>query len=238
MLSIVIPCYNEDRRIGKTVQAVMAWAQDINLSFEMILVDDGSTDGTVAEFKKFHRLTPNLKILALPHRGKGAAVRAGMLAAQGEEVLFMDADGSAPLSEIEGLRQALKEGVPIAIGSRVIPKGAPQVIRTYLHRKILGRCFAFLVNRLILKNVKDTQCGLKLFNKDVVKDLFPRQKLDGFAFDVEILYLARRMGYSINEIPINWINQEGSKVGLIRDSGKMFWDILRIPFLHRRDSFN
>jgi dolichyl-phosphate beta-glucosyltransferase len=236
MFSIVIPCYNEDRRIGKTVQTVMAWAQDTNLPYELILVDDGSTDTTLTEFHKFKHLVRNLQILALPHQGKGAAVRAGMLAARGEEVLFMDADGSAPLSEIEGLRQALKEGAPIAIGSRVIPKGGPQVIQTHLHRKIMGRCFAFLVNRLILKGIKDTQCGLKLFRESVGKELFSRQKLNGFAFDAEILYLARKKGFAIREIPINWINQEGSKVELIRDSSKMLLDILRIPFLHRSDS--
>jgi dolichyl-phosphate beta-glucosyltransferase len=236
-LSIIIPCYNEDHRIGKTIEAIIAWAQTSNLDYELIIADDGSSDQTRTRAEAFQDRVPHLRILTLPHQGKGAAVRSGMLAARGQEVLFMDADGSAPLSEIEGLRQALKEGAPIAIGSRVIPKGAPKVIRTYLHRKIMGRCFAFLVNRLVLKGIKDTQCGLKLFKQEVAQDLFSRQELDGFAFDVEILYLAHRKGYSIKEIPVNWINQEGSKVGLIRDSGKMFWDILRIPFLHRRDSF-
>ncbi len=148
----------------------------------------------------------------------------------------MDADGSAPLGEIDRLRSALEEGGPIAIGSRVIPRGSPQVVQTYLYRKWIGRCFAFLVNRMILKGIKDTQCGLKLFRREVVKDLFLDQKLPGFAFDVEILYVAQKLGYSIKEIPINWVNQEGSKVKMIRDSCKMFWDILRIPFFHIKPS--
>lgn len=237
-LSIIIPCFNEDHRIGRTIEAVIAWTRSSNLDYELIIADDGSSDQTRTKAEAFQDRVPYLRILTLPHQGKGAAVRSGMLSALGEEILFMDADGSAPLSEIEGLRHALKEGGEIAIGSRVIPRGAPQVIQTHLYRRIMGRCFAFLVNRLVLKGIKDTQCGLKLFKRQAVKDLFPRQKLDGFAFDVEILYLAGRKGFSIKEIPVNWINQEGSKVGLIRDSGKMFWDILRIPFLHRRDSFN
>jgi len=231
-LSIVIPCYNEDHRIGRTIETVIDWAQVRNLCYELIIADDGSTDKTLAKTKTYKNLIPNLQILALPHQGKGAAVQSGMLSAQGEEVMFMDADGSSPLKEIDRLRIALKEGCPIVIGSRFIPKGSPQVVQTHLHRKWIGRCFAFLVNRMILNGIKDTQCGLKLFKHQVVSDLFPRQRLDGFAFDVEILYLARKMGYSIKEIPIDWVNHEGSKVNVFKDSWKMLWDIVRIPFLH------
>jgi dolichyl-phosphate beta-glucosyltransferase len=234
-LSIIIPCYNEDHRIGRTIENVIDWAQKRNLIYELVIADDGSSDETLERAKTYKNLISNLQTLALPHEGKGAAVRTGMLASQGEEVLFMDADGSAPLEEIDRLRMALKEGHLIAIGSRVIPKGSHQVVQTYLHRKIVGRCFTFLVNLLTLKGIKDTQCGLKLFNHRVVKDLFSNQKLVGFAFDVEILYLARKRGYSIKEIPINWVNQEGSKVNMIKDSWKMFWDILKIPFLHKKD---
>lgn len=234
-ISVVIPCYNEGDRIGKTIETVIDWARLRNLYYELVIADDGSTDETLIRVKTYQAFIPNLKFLALPHRGKGAAVRSGMLASQGEEVLFMDADGSAPLREIDRLRTAMTEGYPIVIGSRVIPKGSHQVVQTYLHRKWIGRCFSFLVNRLILPGIKDTQCGFKLFRHHVVGDLFSRQKLDGFAFDVEILYLARQEGYAIKEVPINWTNQEGSKVRMIADSWKMLRDILRIPSLHKND---
>jgi dolichyl-phosphate beta-glucosyltransferase len=231
-LSVVIPCYNEYHRIGKTIEAVIDWAQARDLLFELIIADDGSTDETLNRVKNYQGLISNLQILALPHQGKGAAVRSGMLAAQGKEVLFMDADGSAPLVEIDRLRVALKGGCPIVIGSRVIPRGSPQVVQTSLYRKLIGRCYAFLVNLIILKGIQDTQCGLKLFRRDVVMEIFPVQKLVGFAFDVEILYLARKKGFAIKEIPINWVNQKDSKVNVFKDSWKMFWDVQRIPFLH------
>jgi dolichyl-phosphate beta-glucosyltransferase len=232
-LSIIIPAYNEKSRLPQTILETIKWCKTYCPNYEILVVDDGSTDETLEISRLFAEYDENLRTIANPHLGKGAAVRSGMLNASGSHVLFMDADGATPLDEIPKLMAKLNEGYPIAIGSRIVQHiGETQVVTSF-HRKLIGRIFAAIVNIFGVSGIGDTQCGFKIFRRDIVKDIFFRQKLNGFAFDVEILYLARRLSLEISEVPINWNNKEGSKVNLMLDSIKMLRDVLKIKVLHR-----
>jgi dolichyl-phosphate beta-glucosyltransferase len=232
-LSIVIPAYNEQARLPRTVLETMHWCTTQKFNFELIISDDGSRDETLALARLFEEGDSRVRSLACPHLGKGSAVRMGMLNAKGQYVLFMDADGATPLSEIPKLLDALKKGNDIAIGSRVVQQPGEVEIKTPIHRRIMGRVFAFFVNLFAIEGIADTQCGFKMFRRDVAFAIFSRQKTPGFAFDVEALFLARRLSLTIVEIPVNWIAQAGSKVNIVTDSIKMLWDISLIRWLHR-----
>jgi dolichyl-phosphate beta-glucosyltransferase len=156
-----------------------------------------------------------------------------MLNARGKSVLFMDADGATPMSEIPKLLMAIEHGHDVAIGSRVIQAPGEVEVKTPVHRKIIGRIFAFFVNLFAIEGIADTQCGFKMFRREAAQAIFSRQKTAGFAFDVEILFLARRLSLAIAEIPVNWVAQPGSKVNLVTDSLRMLWDISHIRWLHR-----
>jgi len=232
-LSIVIPAYNEQTRLPRTMLETIRWCSVRRLDFEVIVADDGSRDATLALGRLFEECDGRVRVLACPHMGKGATVRMGMLNAGGRFVLFMDADGATPLDEIPKLVAALDAGYDLAIGSRVVQREREVEVRTPVHRRLVGRVFAFLVNVLAVPGIADTQCGFKMFRRTVVREIFARQKTPGFAFDVEILWIARRLGLSIAEVPVNWIAQPGSKVNLITDSMRMLWDVGRVRWLHR-----
>lgn len=232
-LSIVIPAFNEEARLPETLRKTVNWCGAHDLEFEVIVVDDGSRDGTVALGRLFEETDRRIQVLACAHMGKGAAVRAGVLNAKGNLVLFMDADGATPLSEIPKLIAGIDEGYDVAIGSRVVRREGEAEIKTPLHRRVIGRTFAFLTGLLALGGIADTQCGFKMFRREVTAAIFSRQKTVGFAFDVEILFIARRLSLSIVEVPVNWVAQPGSKVNLVTDSFRMLWDICRISWLHR-----
>jgi dolichyl-phosphate beta-glucosyltransferase len=233
--SIVIPGYNEQNRLPRTLLETLEWCagQKGIQPFEILIVDDGSEDETLTLARLFSRQVDNVRFLACPHRGKGEAVRMGMLNADGQYVLFMDADGATPLSEIPKLIVAIEGGADIAIGSRVVQNPCETRVVTNLRRKISGRVFSGLVNLLLIPGIADSQCGFKMFRREVIQDLFARQRIPGFAFDVELLFLAKRYGFRIDEVPVNWANQDGSKVNLIVDSVRMFRDILRIRWIHK-----
>ncbi len=233
-LSIVIPAYNEQARLPRTVLETMHWCTNQNLTFELILADDGSRDETFALARLFEESDVRIRALACPHMGKGSAVRMGVLNARGQNVLFMDADGATPMSEVPKLLAAIAAGNDVAIGSRVMQNPGEVEIKTPLHRKIIGRVFAFFVNLFAIGGIGDTQCGFKMFRREAAFAIFSRQKTPGFAFDVEILYIARRLSLTIAEIPVNWEAQAGSKVNLVTDSIKMLWDISHIRWLHRK----
>ena len=233
VLSIVIPAYNEQARLPGTILETIHWCGTRKLDFELIIADDGSRDDTLVVARLFEESDGRIRVLACPHMGKGAAVRMGMLNAKGRFVLFMDADGATPLSEIPKLFAALESGHDVAIGSRVVQHPGQVEVSTKFHRRIIGRTFAFLVTLLAFDGIRDTQCGFKMFRRNAAAAIFSRQKLPGFAFDVEILFLARRLALSIMEIPVNWIAQPGSKVNLVADSTRMLWDISRLKWLHR-----
>jgi dolichyl-phosphate beta-glucosyltransferase len=165
--------------------------------------------------------------------GKGAAVRLGVLNAQGQLILFVDADGATPLTEIPKLAEAIAAGADVAIGSRVQQSPGEVTVTTAFYRRLIGRIFAFFVNVLAIEGIGDTQCGFKMFERDAATAIFSRQKLAGFAFDVEILFIARRLSLAVAEIPVNWVAQSGSKVNLVTDSIRMLWDICQIRWQHR-----
>jgi dolichyl-phosphate beta-glucosyltransferase len=235
-LSIVIPAYNEQARLPRTVLEAIHWCSAQKMEFELVLADDGSRDATLALARLFEEGDARVRALACPHMGKGATVRFGMLNARGKSVLFMDADGATPMDETAKLLAAIEGGCDVAIGSRVIQSPGEVEVKTPVHRKIIGRVFAFFVNLFAIEGIADTQCGFKMFRREAAQAIFSRQKTAGFAFDVEVLYLARRLSLTIQEIPVNWVAQPGSKVNLVTDSLHMLWDISHIRWLHRKSA--
>jgi dolichyl-phosphate beta-glucosyltransferase len=234
-LSVVVPAYNEARRIAPTLLSALLYLRERGAPFEILVVDDGSRDDTGRVVEELAAEHPEVRLLSLPHNmGKGAAVRAGARAAEGAWILVDDADGATPVVELERLVAAAARGADVAIGSRAL--AAPDVgVERRLVRAVTGRIFAFLVNALAVPGIADTQCGFKLFRRDAAAFVFGRQRLDGFAFDVELLYLARRGGYRIEEVPVNWMNVAGSKVGL-GPGLRAFADVLRVRRFHSTDA--
>jgi dolichyl-phosphate beta-glucosyltransferase len=227
-LSVVIPAYNEEHRIAPTVRAIVDYCRTRSGSFEVILVDDGSQDATTSVGRQLCQECPELRLIRLAaNHGKGYAVRTGVVNALGRLILFTDADGATPIEEIERLEGALDAGADVAVGSRALRATGVEV-RAKLYRHVIGRTFHFLVERLADGGVKDTQCGFKLFTSRVAQDLFSRMRMNGFSFDVEVLVMARRRGYRIAEVPVNWTHQPGSKVRLTLDSLRMAADLVRI----------
>jgi dolichyl-phosphate beta-glucosyltransferase len=165
-----------------------------------------------------------------PNRGKGHAVRVGVLAERGKRVLFSDADLSTPIEEVENLSARLHEGSEVAIGSRAVP-GANLAVRQPWYRELAGRSFNLLAQR-VTPGLRDTQCGFKLFRRDAAHHIFSRMAEDGFGFDIEALHIAMRLGYRMSEVPVRWVHHEGSKVRLFRDSSRMFLTLLRVGRRH------
>jgi dolichyl-phosphate beta-glucosyltransferase len=227
-LSVIIPAYNEELRLEPTVRDAVAYFRSTGRPFELIVVDDGSRDDTSA---LAHRLSEELSEVRLirlaANHGKGYAVRTGVVNARGRSVLFADADGATPFQEIERLESALAEGAEVAIGSRALEAQGVRV-QAKFYRRVIGRTFHALVELLTVRNVKDTQCGFKLFRAPVAHDLFSRMRMNGFSFDVELLVMAGRRGYRVAEVPVNWTHQPGSKVNLTVDSLHMALDLFRI----------
>ena len=227
-LSIVIPAYNEESRIDRTIRDMIRYCRGEGRTFELILVDDGSRDGTSTVGWNLAAEFPELRLIRLAaNHGKGYAVRTGVVNAIGRLVLFADADGATPISEIERLESALKSGADVAVGSRAL-RAAGVRVHAKLYRHLIGRTFHILVEWLADGGVKDTQCGFKLFRSEVAQDLFSRMKMNGFSFDVEVLVMARQRGYQVAEVPVNWTHQPGSKVRLTLDSLRMAADLVRI----------
>lgn len=229
-LSVVIPAYNEEHRLPATLESVHDFLKQAGHSFEVLVVDDGSLDGTAQVVETFAQtcLPGAVRLVSYqPNRGKGHAVRVGMLAAGGDLLLMNDADGASPIEEIQRLMNAIAGGADVAIGSRAKPDETREV-KALLHRKFIGNTFNRIVQTLLLPGIQDTQCGFKIFKRDAARDIFSVQRTDGYGFDVEILYIARLHGYRLVEVPINWANVEGSKVNVLFDSPKMFVEVVRI----------
>lgn len=224
-LSVVIPAYNEEKRLPESLPLFLSYLAKRGGSYEVIVVSDGSTDGTpnyVTNISDSH-----LRLVHYtPNRGKGYAVREGMKEAQGDLILFCDADGATPIEELERVKLAIDAGADLAVGSRAMAS-QDTAVKTVWYRKIIGRVFATLVNILIVPGISDTQCGFKLFRKELARYLAERQTAERFSFDVELLFLTRKGGFKIAEVPVNWTNVPGSKVNLVADSLDMFLDILK-----------
>lgn len=232
-VSIVVPAFNEERRLPPTLIDMVDFFDRLPLSYEIIVVDDGSTDSTCEVVRKFERVREQVKLIQLPKNyGKGHAIRLGILNSRGSAILFADADGATPIDEFHRLYDAIQSGAEIAIGSRAIASTNTRVT-TSIHRKLLGRIFNRCVNTVLLPSIADTQCGFKLFTRNAALFLFKRQHADRFSFDVEILYIARKAHISIAEIAINWTNVPGSKVNLLTDSLRMLRDVFTFKMRHR-----
>ncbi|MFH0831793.1 MAG: dolichyl-phosphate beta-glucosyltransferase [archaeon] len=222
-LSVIIPAYNEEKRISRTINLILSYLQHRNYSLEIIVVNDGSTDNTLQAVRKIKGKA--IKIITYSkNQGKGYAVRKGMLAAKNNLALLCDADLSTPIEELGNFMKFVKNN-DIIVGSRVLP-GHKIVRKQPFFRVMLGRLFIGIIKIVLGTDIQDTQCGFKLFKN--CKSLFKKQKIRGFAFDVEILALAKKQGMSILELPIVWKNAAGSKVNPLGDSLRMFKDIFRI----------
>ena len=224
-LSIVIPAYNEADRLPHSLENIRAFlrTQAWETTTEVIVVDDGSTDGTAALVARMVRGWPGLSVITLPHRGKGAAVRQGLLAARGAFIFFADADLSMPIELIVRFLPPLSPDCDIIIGSREAPGARRFAEPRYRH--MMGRAFNWLVRVLVVKGIDDTQCGFKRMTHAAAHALCAEQQLSGLSFDVELLALARARGYSIAEIGIDWYHERHSRVRPVRDTIKMVRDI-------------
>lgn len=218
-ISIVIPAHNEAARILPYLQSISSYLQRRQQTHEVLVIDDGSADTTATVVTSFARTAPGVRLIQLPSRsGKGAAVRRGMLSALGRLQLFADADGATPIQELDRLEKAVVDGADLAIGSRTLASRLPGYsVQARPYRTLLGMLFHAAVRRSGIREIADTQCGFKLFRRNVAQDLFSASSIDGYGFDLEILYVAQRRGYRIAEVPINWADQPGSKVRVLRD---------------------
>lgn len=228
-VSIVIPAYNEAQRIGVTLERIERHFSGLARKFELIVVDDGSTDGTASVVSAFQCIHPTpVRLLRNPkNAGKGMSVRRGVLEAKGDLILFSDADLSTPIEEFSKLEERVLAGFDLAIGSRMLP-GSDLIIRQPRYREWMGRILIVLVRLLGLADVEDTQCGFKLFTRPAGRRIFEVQVIDRFGFDVEILWLARKLGFRIAEVPVRWINNSNTRVRPVIDSMRTLTEVLRI----------
>jgi len=232
LLSIIIPALNEEDRLPESLTKVLGFLEAQAYPAEVLLVDNGSTDRTAAIAQEFAARHSNLRLLQDPHRGKGLAVRRGMLAAQGEYRFICDADLSMPIEEVNRFLPPAMEGYDIAIASRETPGAVRYGEPAYRHW--IGRVFNRAVKLLAVTSFEDTQCGFKCFRAQAGEDLFRVQRLDGWTFDVEVLFIALRRGYRVVEVPIPWYYTPGSRIRPARDSFVMLADLFRIRANWRR----
>lgn len=225
-LSIVIPAHNEEHRLPRSLELVLAFLREQPYAFDIWVVENGSTDATLAVAQSYAARHPEVHVLHSDRRGKGLAVRMGMLAAQGAYRFLCDADLSMPIEQLPRFLPPAITDADIVIGSREAPGAIRYHEPTYRHW--IGRAFNWLVRLTLLPGLQDTQCGFKCFRGPVAEDLFHVQRLDGMSFDVEVLYIAHLRGYRIREIGIPWYFDPDSRVRLVQDSLRMGWDILTI----------
>lgn len=225
LVSIIVPAYNEEGRITKTLQAISGHFQRKKLSYEIIVVDDGSRDSTIAVVEKLR--LPNLQVVTYGvNRGKGYAVNYGVKSCHGEWILMADADNSTPISQFDNL-WLQTDSYQVIIGSRYA-KGSHIAIRQGIPRIVLGRMGNWLIRALILPGIKDTQCGFKLFSRRAAQEIFPLQTIWRWGFDMELLVIAKECGYKIKEVPITWLNDEQSRIQSSRVFTKTLLELLAI----------
>jgi dolichyl-phosphate beta-glucosyltransferase len=226
--SIVIPAYNESARIRASLDRVLMHIRERGWNAEILVVNDGSRDDTAHIVQQYAAQHPALRLLENPgNRGKGYSVRNGMLHASGEVMLFTDADLSAPIEEADNLLAALAEGADVAMGSRWL-RAELQTQRQPLHRQLFGRVFNLALRLILGLRYRDTQCGFKAFTRRAAQVIFPLQHIERWGFDPEILFLARKFGLKVEEVPVRWAHREGTQLHPLRDGIRMFLEMLRI----------
>jgi dolichyl-phosphate beta-glucosyltransferase len=223
--SIVVPAYNERARILPTLEAVIAAVRSHGWSAEVIVVNDGSTDETASLIRKFASTAPEVRLMENPgNRGKGYSVRSGLLHALGEVVMFTDADLSAPIDEAQRLFDAIASGADIAIGSRWLATSR-QTHRQPMYRQIFGRCFNMLTRAVMGLPYADTQCGFKAFTRQAAQTVFQLQTIERWGFDPEILFIARKRGFRVQEVPVSWAHDARSRISYLRDGLQMLKEL-------------
>ena len=236
--SFVIPAYNESVRIRPTLDELLRYTQEQNWTVEILVVNDGSTDDTAQIIREYGKLHPQVLLVENPgNRGKGFSVRNGMLHARGDICLFTDADLSSPITEARRLFDAIDQGADIAIGSRWL-RSELQTERQPLYRQAFGRIFNLVLRVILGLRFADTQCGFKAFRRDAAQRIFPLQKIERWGFDPEILFLARRAGLQVDEVPVLWAHSEGTRLNPFRDGFRMFVEVLRIRWYAISGEYN
>ena len=231
-LSIVIPAYNESLRLGPTLRRVVDYLRQKGVAYEVLVVDDGSADGTSEVARKFE--PEGVRVLRQEvNRGKGAVIKVGVLASRGREVLLVDADLSTPIEDLEKLQPRLADA-QVVLGSRAVADSDIQKHQP-IYREMMGRIFNLIVQLSGVRGLRDTQCGFKLLDGDVARRLFPDLKTERFAYDVEMVWLARRRGYKVVEVGVRWADSPSSKVNPLTDSARMFWDVMALRWRHRKN---
>jgi glycosyltransferase involved in cell wall biosynthesis len=235
-LSVIIPAYNEENRLPRTLEQVFNFLKNQPYQSEVLVVENGSTDGTLAAARTFAEQNPSLRVFQEPYNGKGLAARRGVNEARGEYLFLCDADLSMPVEEVVKFLPPALTDFDIAIASREAPGAVRHNEPAYRH--FTGRVFNTLIRWLVLPKIQDTQCGFKCFRAQAARQLFESQTLMGWSFDVEILFLAHRRGLRVKEIPIHWYYNGESKVSILRDSLRMFLDLLLIRRNARRGLYD
>jgi glycosyltransferase involved in cell wall biosynthesis len=226
--SIVIPAYNESARIRATLDRVLAFVNERHWDAEILVVNDGSHDDTAQLIENYAARDPILRVIQNPgNRGKGYSVRNGMLHASGKILLFSDADLSSPIEESDKLLDAIEKGADVAFGSRWL-RSELQTQRQSLHRQLFGRVFNLALRIVLGLPYRDTQCGFKAFTRSAADAIFPLQRIERWGFDPEILFLARKFGMKVEEVPVQWAHSEGTRINPLRDGTRMFVEMLRI----------
>jgi len=225
LLSIIIPAYNEERRLPGSMEQILSWAQGVPYEVEIIIVENGSTDATTEVAEGFAREHDNVRVIH-SGKGKGKAVQTGVYAGRGEYLFICDSDLSMPIAEVEKFLPPQLDGYDVAIGSREAP-GA-QRFDEPSYRHLMGRVFNFIVRVLAVPGFSDTQAGFKMFRREAALEIFPYMTIMGWTFDVEALYIALKQGKKIVEVPINWYFDEDSRVDPLKDTWRMFWDVITI----------
>lgn len=227
-LSLVLPAYNELVRLPPSLDLIRRHLDGAGRSYEVLVVDDGSTDGTRAMVEKYQPSWPQLRLIVFDRNlGKGAAVRAGMLKGSGRLRAFSDADLSTPIAELYKLESAIQSGAGVAIGSRAMPDSRIELHQP-LYRELMGKTYNQALRRLVLPGLRDTQCGFKMFTAEAAVSCFTPLRTPGFGFDAEVLLRARLQSIQIAEIPVIWRNAAGTRVSSLRDGGQMLADLLRL----------
>jgi dolichyl-phosphate beta-glucosyltransferase len=226
--SVILPAYNESARISATLDKILAHATERDWNVEVIVVNDGSSDDTAAIVSDYASKYGVLWLLENPgNRGKGYSVRNGMLRAKGDILLFSDADLSSPIEEADKLFSAIAKGADIAIGSRWVDRRL-QIRRQPLYRRLFGRIFNLALRIILGLQYKDTQCGFKAFTRRSAQAIFPLQKIERWGFDPELLYLAKRFGFTVSEVPVAWSHREGTRIHPLRDGIRMFSELVKV----------
>ncbi|MFW6233692.1 MAG: dolichyl-phosphate beta-glucosyltransferase [Nanoarchaeota archaeon] len=233
-ISIIIPAYNEEKRIEPTIIKILKYIKPKFNKFELLIIDDGSKDKTIDIISKYQKENNEIKILKnIKNKGKGYSVKKGILDSKYDLVLFSDSDLATPIEELEKLKKQIDKGFDIAIASRNL-NTSNIVVKQPLYRQILGNLFPYFVQIIAVSGIKDTQCGFKMYKNNVAKEIAKRQTLERFSFDVEQLFIAKKMKYKIAEVGVTWIDKEGSKVSTIKDGLRMLRDLFIIRLNHSK----